>query len=106
MVQQINDSNFNQEVSQGVCVVDMYADWCGPCRMLSPLLERIAESMQDTGVKFYKLNVDESPNTSAQFGIMGIPTVIVFKDGKEVTRLVGLYPEKAYMDAIKKALAD
>lgn len=104
MVQEINDNNFNDSVSQGVCIVDMYADWCGPCRMLSPILEDIANAMSSEPVKFYKLNVDDSPQTPSMFGVMGIPTVVIFKDGKEYKRLVGLYPRAAYVDAIKEAL--
>lgn len=86
----ITDSQFDAEVlnSKGLILVDFWAEWCGPCRQLIPVLEEISKEM--TGkVEIIKMNVDESPNTAAQFGIRSIPTIFMFKDGKQVDMKVG-----------------
>lgn len=89
-VKQLNDSNFTAEVESGQTVlVDFYADWCAPCRLLSPSIEEIAQEYSGR-VKVGKLNVDHSPAAPTRFGIMGIPTLLFFKDGKPVDRVVGL----------------
>ncbi|TKW61986.1 MAG: thioredoxin [Blastochloris viridis] len=90
MVASVNDSEFKSSVldSDGVTVVDFWAEWCGPCKALSPLLEQAASEVE--GVTVVKMNVDENTDTPVQYGIRGIPTLIAFKGGQPVASLVGL----------------
>ncbi len=90
---QINQDNFQNEViHSGVPVLlDFYADWCGPCRMVGPIVEEISEERQD--IKVGKINVDEQPELAAQFGVMSIPMLAVVKDGKMVNQAVGARPK-------------
>jgi len=94
--QHIDDSSFETEVLQasGLVLVDFWAEWCGPCRQLGPVIEELAGSMADK-VKIVKLNVDKAPNTPGQFGIRSIPTLILFKDGKQIDMKVGGLPKQA-----------
>jgi thioredoxin len=90
---ELTDANFSEIVrSGGVVVVDFWAPWCGPCRAVSPILEQLASELAGEAT-FGKLNVDENPKTSQEFGIQGIPTIMVFKDGKPVDGLVGAAPK-------------
>ena len=82
----INEQNFNSEISNGRVLVDFYADWCGPCKMQGVVLEE-AKSKIDIPIK--KINVDNAPNISRQYGVMSIPTLILFEAGKEIKRNVG-----------------
>jgi thioredoxin 1 len=93
-VQKVSDSSFETEVlkATGPVVVDFWAEWCGPCRMIAPALDAISEKMGDK-VKIVKLNVDENPNTASKYGIMSIPTLLVFKGGQMVSRQVGAAPQ-------------
>ncbi len=94
MVIEFSDSNFDSEVNNSALpvLVDFWAPWCGPCRMLAPIVERLAEKFAGK-MKVGKVNVDENPNIAARFGIMSIPTLILFKGGKEVERVIGAMPE-------------
>ena len=94
-VDKVSDANFEAEVLKATSpvVVDFWAEWCGPCKMIAPALEEIAGSL-GSKVKIVKLNVDENPKTAAKFGIMSIPTLMVFKDGKEASRQVGAGPKQ------------
>ncbi len=96
----LTDANFKDEVASGLVLVDFWAPWCGPCRMLSPIIEEVAGEVD--GVKVGKLNVDENPQVASQFQIMSIPTVMLFKDGELVETMIGLRPKEAYVEVIKK----
>lgn len=87
MVKEITDQNFAQETDNGVTLVDFWATWCGPCRMQSPVIEDLAEEMDN--VNFTKMDVDENPKTPQSFGIMAIPTLMIKKDGEVVEKLTG-----------------
>ena len=90
----LNRENFQSEVlnHNGVTLVDFYADWCGPCKMIAPVIEEIAEERQDVAVG--KLNVDADPELAAKYGVMSIPTLIVFKNGQEISRVSGYRPKQ------------
>lgn len=85
------DQNFQKEVTdaKGLALVDFFAPWCGPCKIMGPIIEELANENKNANIKIGKLNVDESPETSEKFGVMSIPTIIIFKDGKEVKRMTG-----------------
>jgi len=94
-VNKVSDANFDAEVlkATGPVVVDFWAEWCGPCRMISPALEEIAGAMGGK-VKIVKLNVDENPATASKYGIMSIPTLMIFKNGELASRQVGAAPKQ------------
>ena len=94
-VTKVSDSNFETEVLKSAepVVVDFWAEWCGPCRMIAPALEEIAGSPLGSKVKIVKLNVDENPATAAKYGIMSIPTLMLFKNGELASRQVGAAPK-------------
>ncbi|MBF0470608.1 MAG: thioredoxin TrxA [Gammaproteobacteria bacterium] len=85
-----NDDTFDEEVlkTEGYILVDYWADWCGPCKMIAPILDEIAEEY-DGKIKIVKLNIDENPNTPPKYGIRGIPTLMIFKDGEIEATKVG-----------------
>lgn len=101
----VNDKNFSSEVLQsGIPVlVDFWATWCGPCRAISPIVEELAKEFSGR-VKITKLNVDENPATPAQYGVRGIPTLILFKEGKVFDQIVGSVPKARLKALIEKAL--
>jgi thioredoxin 1 len=90
----LSESNFQEAVkSHSLVVVDFWAPWCGPCRVVSPVLEQLASELAGKAT-FFKVNVDENPTISQQFGVQGIPTILIFKDGKPVDGLVGAAPKQ------------
>ena len=95
MVDKVTDATFDKDVINAATpvVVDFWAEWCGPCRMIGPALEEISKSLGDK-VKIVKLNVDENPGTAAKYGIMSIPTLMLFKDGQLASRQVGAAPKQ------------
>src|SRR5919199_6888154 len=94
-VGKVSDTTFESEVlkATGPVVVDFWAEWCGPCRMIAPALEEISGAL-DGKVKIVKLNVDENPQTASKYGIMSIPTLMLFKDGQRASRQIGAAPKQ------------
>ncbi len=105
MVQKVDINSFDSEVikSDKVTVVDFFADWCGPCRKLSPVIEEIEQELSGK-VKFTKINTDENIPLAQNYQISGIPTLLVFKNGKLEERMVGLMPKSAIITNIEKYL--
>ena len=102
MVAQVTDGAFEEEVikSSIPVIVDFWAEWCGPCKMMAPILEEVASQMQSK-VKIFKMNVDENPNTPSGFGIRGIPTLMLFKNGALVDTKVGVVQKPALIEWIE-----
>ena len=99
MIKHLSNSNeFEQEIQGPVVVVDFYADWCGPCQMLAPVLEQLEK---ETSIKIVKINVDEIPDIARAFRIMSIPTLMLFKDGKLVKKELGYMPIERLREFIK-----
>ena len=98
----VDNSNFQSEVMESdvPTVVDFWAEWCGPCKMIGPSLEELSEEMAGE-VKITKLNIDENPDLAAQFGVRSIPTLLIFKDGEPAGMQVGAKPKSALADWIK-----
>jgi len=105
MAMQLNKDNFEQEVlkSAGVALVDFWAEWCGPCRMLAPVVDELSKDFEGKA-KVGKVNVDEAGELAQQYGIMSIPTVIIFKDGQPVEQMVGLQPKEKFAEKINAHL--
>ena len=105
MVQEVNVIMFESEVvNSGITtVVDFFADWCGPCRKLSPILEEVEGELSGK-VKFAKINTDENIEAAKQYQVSGLPTLLVFKDGQVVERMVGLMPKSSIITNIEKYL--
>jgi thioredoxin 1 len=103
-VQEFSDANFAAEVLQSSqpVLVDFWAPWCGPCRMIAPLVEQLAAE-NASAIKVGKVNVDDSPSTASSYGISSIPTLMLFKDGQVVDRFVGVQPKNRLQDAIDQA---
>jgi len=88
VVEEINSSNFKEKIKEGRCAVKYEADWCFPCKQLAPIFEELSNEMDN--LNFFKLNVDESGDIAQSYGVRGIPTLIVFKNGEETNRIVGV----------------
>lgn len=102
----VTDTNFSEEVEQAgdLTMVDFWATWCGPCRIIAPVVEQLADEYADKGLKVGKLDVDENPNTAARFGVRSIPTVLFFRNGEVVDRLVGAMPKPHFDEKIEALL--
>jgi thioredoxin 1 len=104
-VKVVTDNSFDTDVAQqtGVSIIDFWAEWCGPCRMLAPTIDAVADQFAGK-IKVYKMNVDENQNTPGKFHIRGIPTVIIFKNGQAVDQIVGNQPKDVFVQTIQKHL--
>ncbi|GAA5416282.1 thioredoxin [Paraliobacillus ryukyuensis] len=98
------DQTFTNETSEGLVLADFWATWCGPCKMIAPVLEEINGEMSDK-VKIVKLDVDDNQETAGKFGVMSIPTLLLFKDGEVVDQVVGYQPKEALVELINKHAA-
>ena len=103
--QEVKDSDFKAEVLQhtSLVLVDFWASWCAPCRTLAPIVDAVAAEYVGR-VKIVKLNIDENPGTAAEYAVMSIPTLILFKEGKEIERLVGFISQRNLSDKIKSRI--
>jgi len=104
-INEVTDNNFQAEVieSDQPVLVDFWAPWCGPCRAVAPVLEEISGERDD--VRIVKLNIDENQQAAAQFGVISIPTMILFKNGAEAHRVVGAYPKAKLLNELEPKLA-
>lgn len=102
----VTDTNFEEEVlkSEGAVFVDFYADWCGPCRAVGPIVEELSEDY-DGRMKFVKVNVDNAPDVAAKYGVMSIPTLIIFNKGEREEVFVGAGPKSQYEGMIDKVIS-
>lgn len=98
-VLEINENEFDEKVKNGKVVIDCYAPWCGPCRALSPIIDEIAK--ENESVSFYKLNVDNAENIARKFGIMSIPTILIFDNGELKNKSVGFKGREQIEEIIK-----
>ena len=99
---EVSDQSFKSEVEgSGTVLVDFWAPWCGPCKMIAPVLEDLDKEIGDN-LKIAKLNVDDNPESASRFGVMSIPTLIVFKDGAPVDKIVGFQPKDALKNVISR----
>jgi len=105
MMRDITDENFVEEVlkSETPVLIDFWAPWCGPCHMVSPVVEKLSDDYGDK-MGFYKMNVDEAPLTAQNYGIMSIPTLMLFKDGQRVDQIIGAVPESTIKNMISTVI--
>ena len=101
-MKKVNALEFNEEIKSGVVLTDFYADWCGPCKMMSPVLAQIDNEIG--ALKVLKVNVDEEPELAVKFGIQSIPNLIIFKDGKAVDQVIGFQPKQSLIAKITQYL--
>ncbi|MFC4355971.1 thioredoxin [Chryseomicrobium palamuruense] len=95
------DASFAQDIQEGLVLVDFWAPWCGPCKMIAPVLEELDGELSDK-VKITKLDVDENQATASQYGVMSIPTLILFKDGEPVDKVIGYQPKENLANLVSK----
>jgi len=106
MALELNNQNFKDTIKNNeVVVVDFWAPWCGPCRMIAPIIEELAEEYKEKGVVIGKVNTDEAPEIAGEFGIRSIPTVIFFKNGEVVDTMIGAAPKQMYIEKIESLLS-
>jgi thioredoxin 1 len=106
MALELNAQNFADTIKNNeVVVVDFWAPWCGPCRMIAPIIEELSEEYKEKGVVVGKVNTDEAPEIAGQFGIRSIPTVIFFKNGEVADAMIGAAPKQMYVEKIEALLS-
>ncbi|AFE48835.1 thioredoxin [Rickettsia prowazekii] len=105
MVNNVTDSSFKNEVLESdlPVMVDFWAEWCGPCKMLIPIIDEISKELQDK-VKVLKMNIDENPKTPSEYGIRSIPTIMLFKNGEQKDTKIGLQQKNSLLDWINKSI--
>ena len=99
MVKQIDTKEFKEVIKEGKVVVDLFATWCGPCKMLSPILDEISEEITTT--EFYKIDVDDNQDVAREYNVMSIPTILIFEDGNLVNKIVGLRSREDLIEQFK-----
>lgn len=107
VITEITDGNFADEVEkgEGLYMVDFWAEWCGPCRLIAPTVDQLADEYQTKGLKVGKLNVDHNPQTSVRFQVRSIPAVLFFKDGELIDQVVGAGPKAMYENKVLEHLS-
>ena len=103
MTKILTTADFKASIASGVTLVDFYADWCGPCQAIAPIIEELAKEY-DSKANITKLDVDASPEVAGEYGVMGIPTLLIFKDGELVEKMVGVQDKDALVAALEKNL--
>ena len=102
-VMHLSADNFEEETSNGLCLVDFWATWCGPCKMLSPILDQIAQEVGDQ-IRIAKANVDDLPEQCVKFGVRNVPEILILRDGQVVSQLNGMQSKAKILDAINSVL--
>ena len=103
MAMNLTSDNFEATIGTGVSLVDFWADWCGPCKMLGPIMNELATKYEGKA-SICKVNVDDEEGLAVRFGVMTIPTVILFRDGEELDKRIGVHPIEAFEELLRKAL--
>ena len=98
MAKILTSEEFNEKIANGLVVIDFFADWCGPCKMLAPIFDEISKEMKD--VNFYKVDVDQSIDKAYEYKVASVPTVLIFKDGELVDKFVGFMPKEQILEKI------
>lgn len=104
MVKKISEKEFNEVQEKAVSLIDFSATWCGPCKMLAPVLEEVSEEMKDS-VSFYNIDVDENPDLAVKFGVTSIPALVVLKNGEKADMKVGFQPKAGIVNFIKSQIS-
>lgn len=99
MVEQLTSEKFHEFVKSGTVAIDCYADWCPPCKLLAPVLEKMSQEIKE--IKFGKINTDENPEIAEEFQIRSIPNILIFKNGKLIDQIIGFYPEQSLKKKLK-----
>ena len=105
MLKEINDTNFNElKEGESIIIVDFWAPWCGPCRIMGGLMEELEARFHDSDINFYKMNVDDNPVTAGNYNIRAIPTILILRNGEIFEQITGLVPVKEISDKIEQAI--